>query len=145
MQVQHDTECQFMRFQWAGGPDNHYLRAGMAHGRDRVVFHRPVRVLLDFTNLPPISLMDELWMSVHWFPKVAGPPLQYVAMIFAREQVHNQMASEAILRVGRHLFNFQLQFFEEATAALDWLIEGNRTAARQLQAEWNAAWPHSPL
>jgi hypothetical protein len=145
LQVQHDMALALMRFQWVGGPANHALRAGLAYGRDLVVAHRPIHTLIDFHGMPLIDIQDELWMSVHWFPKVARPPLRNVAVIFNPQQLHNQMAIEAMLWVGRHLMSFQMQVFEDAPAALDWLTAGDTAVVQRLQAEWESAWPTPPL
>lgn len=141
LQVQHDSSLRLMRFQWVGGPSNHALRAGLAYGRDVVVANKPVHTLIDFHGMPLIDIQDELWMSVHWFPQVARRPLRRVAVIFTPEQLHNQMAIEAMLWVGRKLMRFQMQVFEEVLPALDWLVEGDTAAVRRLQAEWAEARP----
>ncbi|MBO2008477.1 hypothetical protein [Hymenobacter negativus] len=137
LQVQHDLDLRLMRFQWVGGPANHALRAGLAYGRDMVVANKPTHTLIDFHGMPLIDIQDELWLSVHWFPKVARRPLRCVAVIFTPEQLHNQMAIEAMLWVGRHLMRFEMQVFADVPAALDWLTEGDAAAVQRLQAEWD--------
>ncbi len=136
-----------MRFQWLR-PANRVIRPALMHGRDLVVTHQPTHVLVDFTDLPPISMSDELWMSVHWFPPIARQSLRCVALVYRSGHLHNQMATEAMFWVSKHLMRFQLQLFDSVPAALDWLVAGNAGAAQRLQAEWNAeldAAPRLPL
>jgi hypothetical protein len=139
LQVQHNVALKLMRFQWAGSPANYALRAALAYGRDLVVANKPTHTLIDFHGMPLIDIQDELWMSVHWFPQVAQRPLRCVAVIFTPEQLHNQMAIEAMLWVGRHLMRFQMQVFENVPSALDWLVEGDTATVQCLMDEWDAA------
>lgn len=133
-----------MRFQWLDRT-RAVLRPALAHGRDLVKTHQPTHVLMDFTGLPPIAVQDELWLSVHWFPRVAAQPLRCVALVLRPTQLHNQMATEAVFWLGRHLVRFQLhQVFDDVPAALDWRTAGDAAAVRRLQAEWNAGPPPAP-
>ncbi|GAB3657135.1 hypothetical protein GCM10027594_29260 [Hymenobacter agri] len=137
--IQHDPEVRLMRFKWVGAPAAQLLRAGMRYSRDLVARLRPHFVLVDFHGMPPIEMRDELWMSVHWFPRVSRRPLRGVAVIYSSGQLHNQMAVEAMLWVGRHLMHYQLQVFEDALSAYDWFTGGDAAAGQRLVAEWEAA------
>lgn len=140
-QVQLDPELRIMRFQWVGPVNRQLLRNGMRHCRDLVAVHKPYYVLVDFHGMPLIDIRDELWMSLHWFPWVSRRPLRAVAVIYSPEQLHNQMAVEAMLWVGRKLMHYQLQVFETALSAYDWFTGANTAAGQRLVAEWNAARP----
>ncbi|MDQ2769994.1 MAG: hypothetical protein M3Y54_05780 [Bacteroidota bacterium] len=140
-QVQLDPELRIMCFQWVGPVNRQLLRNGMRYCRDLVAEHKPFYVLVDFHGMPLIDIRDELWMSVHWFPWVSRRPLRAVAVIYSPEQLHNQMAVEAMLWVGRKLMHYQLQVFETAISAYDWFTEGDTAAGQRLVAEWNAARP----
>lgn len=135
LQVQHDSEQRLMRFQWLD-PHNYLLRAGLEQGLKLVLAYQPHYALVDFTNLPPISTADELWMSVHWFPQVVRQQLRKVAIVSRFEHMHNQMATEAMFWVARHLLRFQVQTFDDVLAAFDWLTEGNAAVMEPLLAEW---------
>ncbi len=144
LQVQHDPALRLLRFQWLDA-GNHHLRPALVHGRELVVTHQPRLVLVDMTSLPPLSVADELWMSVSWLPRIAAQPLQEVALVLPPGRIHNQMATETLLWVGRHLVRFQLQVFEETHSALDWLTSGDAAVAARLRAEWVAAGPPGRL
>ena len=137
--VQHDAALRLMRFQWVGGPDGRLLRAGMRYCRDLVALHKPFFVLIDFQGMPPVEMRDELWMSVNWFPQVSRRPLRAVAVIYPPGQLHNQMAMESLLWVGRQRMRYQLQVFEDALSALDWFTNADTATGQRLAAEWNAA------
>ena len=145
LQVQHDPGLRLMRFQWVGSSISTAMRPGLVYGRDLIVAHQPTHALVDLTGLPLIEMQDELWMSIHWFPKIAGTELRCAALIMRPGQLHNQMAIEAMLWLGRHLTRFQIQVFEAVPAALDWLTSGDAAAGRYLQADWDAALPTPPL
>lgn len=134
-----------MRFQWEGAPRAHLLRNGMRHCRDLVEEIRPHYLLVDFQGMPPVEMRDELWMSVHWFPRVSRRPLRAVAVIYPPNQLHNQMAVEAMLRIGRHLMHYQLQVFEDAISAYDWFTRGDTAAGQRLVAEWDSAKFNLPI
>lgn len=140
-QVQHDAALRLMRFQWVGAPTAHLLRAGLRYCRDLVEELHPYHVLVDFHGMPPVEMRDELWMSIHWFPRVSRRPLRGVAVIYSSGQLHNQMAIEAMLWVGRRLMHYQLQVFEDALAAYDWFTGGDTAAGQRLVAEWDDARP----
>lgn len=145
LQVQHDPLLHLMRFQWVGNSNSQSVRAGLVYGRDLVVAHQPTHALVDLFGLPPLEMQDELWMSVNWFPKIAASRLRYAALVLRPGQLHNQMAIEAMLWLGRHLMRFQMQIFEAVPEALDWLTGGDASARQRLLAEWDAALPPSPL
>ncbi|GAA4038533.1 hypothetical protein GCM10022409_25090 [Hymenobacter glaciei] len=138
-QVQYDPELRLMRFQWVGAPLAHLLRAGMRYCRDLVEELHPHYVLVDFQGMPPVEMRDELWMSVHWFPRVSRRPLRAVAVMYPSNQLHNQLAVEAMLWVGRHLMRYQLQVFGDALAALDWFTQGDTAVGKRLVTEWESA------
>ena len=119
LQVQHDLDLSLLRFQWID-PLNHRLRPALEYGRDLVVEYQPRRALVDFRGLPQLSIQDQLWMSGHWLPRIAAQPLQQAAPVYdvSHMHVHNQMAAEAMLWVGRHLIRFQLQLFDSESAGL---------------------------
>lgn len=141
-----------MRLQWRE-PAGHYLRAvqasgrklrpALAYGRDLIVARQPAYLLIDFEGLPPISLADELWMTVNWLPQVAAQALQQVALVLRHEHLHNQMVVESLLWAGRQLLHFPIQVFEDVPVALDWLTQGDAAAARRLQQEWDSLPPLS--
>ena len=136
LKVQYDPELRLMRFQWVGGPDNQALRADLVYGRDLVTTQQPTHTLIDLAGLPPVDILDELWMTVHWFPPIAASRLRHVALVLGPGQLHNQMAIEAMLWLGRHLMRFQMQVFGDVPAALDWLTHGEAATMHRLQAEW---------
>ena len=128
-----------MRFQWVGAHTAQLLRAGMRYCRDLVEDLHPHYVLVDFNGMPPVEMRDELWMSVHWFPRVSRRPLRGVAVIYSPAQLHNQMAVEAMLWFGKRFMHYQLQVFEDALSAYDWFTGGDAAAGRRLVAEWDEA------
>lgn len=138
LKIQHDATHQFVRFQWLD-PHNRVLRPALNHGRHVIEMHCPHLSLVDFTSLPPISLVDELWLSTHWFPRIVQSSLRQVAIVVRPEHLHNQMAMEAMFWVARALMRFQVQIFDEIPPALEWLLADNTAAALALQNEWNAA------
>lgn len=98
-------------------------------------------MLVDFQGMPPVEMRDELWLTVHWFSRVSRRPLRAVAVIYPPGQLHNQMAVEAMLWLGRQLMHYQFQVFEVALSAYDWFTSGDPATRHRLAAEWAAARP----
>ena len=134
--VQHGPDLRFMRFQWLDAARRR-VRPALRHGRDLVRQHQPARALVDLRGLPDLSIDDQLWMTGHWLPVVAAQALRQVALVLPAA-AHNLMAVESLLRIGRYLLRFEVQFFTDEVAALDWLL-GSAEAAAALQHEWQRA------
>jgi len=134
--VQYDQPLQLMRFQWLDNTYTH-LRPALKYGRDLVAHYQPVLALLDLNGLPDLSIEDQLWMTVNWLPTIARQKLQRVALVLPAT-VHNQMAVEALLWASRHLVSFEVQFFTDTSAALDWTTE-SAPQIPTLEAEWYLA------
>lgn len=144
LHVQHDQARRLLRFQWLDSM-NLRLRAGLVYGRDLVVAHKPAHILVDFNGLPQLTVQEELWMSVNWLPAIAAQPIRMVALVYSDVgHLHNQMAAETLLWLGRHLIGFQYQVFHDVPAALFWLTNSDE-AVEQLQAEWLVAVPKAAL
>ena len=143
LKVQYDAAHNFARFQWLD-PGNRVLRPALNYGCHVIENYRPHLALVDFTGLPPVSFTDELWLSVHWFPRIVKGSLQQVALVTRPEQLHNQMAVEAMFWVARALMRFQVQIFDDIIPALEWLLADD-AAAQALQHEWNTAPVPLPL
>lgn len=143
LKVQHDAEQRFMRFQWLD-PHRRVLRPALEYGREVVEQHQPHLSLIDFTHLPPIGLADELWLSLHWFPRIVQLPFKRVAVVSRPEHLHNQMVMEAMFWLSRYLIRFQMQLFDDVPSAIEWLLDGDAAAAQKLQHEWDTASPLLP-
>lgn len=138
--VQADEELRLLRFQWAA-PSTDPIRPALVWGRDLVVRHQPTRALVDFTGLPPIEFLDEIWMARHWVPIIAAQSLHQAALVFRnRHHRHNQLVIETLLWVARRQVRFQFQLFDDVPSALHWLTE-SAEAVRRLQAEWATGAP----
>jgi len=138
LKIQVDPAHSFARYQWLD-PRNRQLRPALEHGHEVSSQYRPHLALVDFTYLPPVSLADELWLSVSWFPKVVQLPYKQVAIVLQTEHLHNQMVLEAMLWVARPLVRFQLQLFDDVPSALGWLLADDLATALVLQAEWETS------
>lgn len=138
LKIQYDPERRFTRFQWLD-PYRRVLRPALEHGRQVVEQLRPHHSLIDFTHLPPVSLSDELWLSLQWFPRIVKLPFRQVAIVSRAEHLHNQMVVEAMFWLSRMLIRFQVQLFDDVPSALEWLLGGDQAAALALQQEWDTA------
>lgn len=133
--AQADADLRLLRFQWAV-PSEAHTRPAFVRGLALLAEHQAVRVLVDFTGMPPTSVTEEIWLAQHWVPGILRQScLLQAAMVFDNEyDLHNWAKVEALLGPD-HLRSFRFQFFDDVAAALHWLT-GSDATVRRLQAEW---------
>jgi len=138
MLVQYSEELRLLRSQWRPEHSLQHLKQGLLYllesTRQRAVSH----VVLDLHHLPDISVSEQDWISLTWFPKMAALPLKQVAVVMPSHNLYNQMVVENILWIGQSLINFDIQFFSEAEEALMWI-----TTESPLLPAFQRAWKQS--
>ena len=138
MIIQCADEQQLLRTQWRAGHSIQHFKQGLSRVLELTEQHAVTRVVLDLHDLPDICIMEQAWISLTWFPKMAGQPLQQVALVMPPRSLYNQMVVESILWMGQALIHFDIQFFSEVEDALEW-ITGDSPLPSVLQQEWNCS------
>jgi len=136
MLIQYTDELQLLRAQWRAGHSLHHFKQGLSRILELTETHAVTHVVLDLHDLPDIGIIEQAWISLTWFPKMANLPLQQVAMVMPPRSLYNQMVVESILWMGQALIHFDIQFFSEVEDALDW-ITGESPLLSALQLEWH--------
>ena len=139
--LQYDEELSLLRVEWAAGDDTRNLRASALALLRLDQELNMQNLLLNVNTFPDISVYDQVWLGTHWMPGIVKLPLQRVVLINNRHRVHNQLAIESMLALGRPFIRFDIQFFPNAASGMDWLSDFSPRLPG-LMAEWNAV--HAP-
>ena len=110
MFIQCADELQLLRAQWRAGHPMHFFKQGLSRIVELTERHAVTRVVLDLYDLPDIGILEQAWISLTWFPKMAGQPLQQVALVMPPHGLYNQMVVDSVLWMGRHLFSLTFSF-----------------------------------
>ncbi|UOR04451.1 hypothetical protein MUN82_16075 [Hymenobacter aerilatus] len=136
MFIQYTDELRLLRAQWRPGHSLQHFRQGLSRILELTEKHAVTHLLLDLHDLPDISIMEQAWISLTWFPKMTDQSLQQVALVMPPRSLYNQMVVDSILWMGQALIRFDIQFFSETKDALDW-VTGESSLLPAIQQEWN--------
>ena len=142
LRLQHDEELALLRVEWVGGNNMARFRAGSAHLLHLGRTLHPRHCLLDMNSLPDISAYDQIWLGMKWLPGLLKLPLARVVFLLDHGRVYQQATIETLLHLTGSLMKFDLQFFDDARPALNWLTDDSARVAGLL-AEWDA--PPAPF
>ncbi|QIL76743.1 MULTISPECIES: hypothetical protein [Hymenobacter] len=138
LRVQYDESLCLLRYQWCGGSSLHSFAQAMNYLAELVQTHQIKRVLVDMNGLPELSMKEQIWVGVSWFPRVAAQSVQHVAVVVPPAATYNQMVVESLLGFSRQITRFDVQFFADPGSALDWLTN-SPIHMLALLAEWQSA------
>ncbi|HEX8428764.1 hypothetical protein [Hymenobacter sp.] len=95
------------------------------------------RWLIDSASLPPLGPDEQAWLSDFWLPCTEHLGLRHLALVLPGD-VHNQLIVDSVISDGQRYVKANIQFFSDASTALDWLT-GSTTLMRDMELEWRAA------
>lgn len=143
LRIQFDAELSLLRSAWVpGAPVSRYRLA--CDDLLRVCEAYSVQhYLVDMSEVPDISIYDQLWLSRYWVPTALKLPTERVVYCNQAARVHNQLAIESLLYLARPLITCDVQFFSEADAAMAWLSDYSPRLPALL-AEWTQTFGPDP-
>lgn len=95
------------------------------------------RLLLNVQKLPPFSLELQQWLQNNWLPRLRLCGLQRLAVLLPSD-VYNMMVVEGLLWTStRHPLPYEVQYFTETAAALDWLSDAEAPSSEQDWTRWH--------
>lgn len=136
--VQHDIELNFLRASWQAKGRIILLRTALGQLLQLAQQLHVRYVQLELEHLPDLPVYDQLWLSMHWMPKVLALPLERVVVLLQPAQVYNTHAIEMLLAGFRLFIKFDVQFFTQDLPGLQWLT-ADSARLPAIQAEWQAA------
>ncbi|RIY12864.1 hypothetical protein D0T11_03830 [Hymenobacter rubripertinctus] len=71
--------------------------------------------LLDLQDMPDL-LLDQHWLEYHYLPRVAALPLRHLALVLKSQWQHQTLLDARGIPPA-----FEVQIFDDAATALDWL------------------------
>lgn len=134
--VQHNKLLDVLRVAWVGGRNMRGFRAAFSKLPKLISQLGVGRVVLDLNALPEISVYDQLWLSTSFVPLLITLPLRQAVIVLSPRQVYNHQVIEGLLMAVQLLIRFDVQFFAQADAAMQWVTDYSPQLAH-LQQEWN--------
>ena len=135
LRIQFDPALGLLRSAWMPGAPAAQYRAACTQLLDVSEQYQAQRYLIDMSEVPDISVYDQLWLGRHWVPRALQLPVERVVYCNQASRVHNQLAIESLLYLTRPFITCDVQFFSKPAAALAWLSDYSPRQAEVL-AEW---------
>ncbi|GAB3827890.1 hypothetical protein [Hymenobacter jeollabukensis] len=118
----HDPALRLLYHRWRGQHNMHRFRPAVEFVQHLLHQHAIESWVIDLNGLPNLGLEDQIWLSDEVLPTLAPlTHLRQLALVLS-PNVYNQLAAETLLHQGQHHLRFDIQFFSDSVAALDWLI-----------------------
>lgn len=118
----HDATLRLLYHRWQGQHNMHRFRPAVLYVQQVLRQHAIESWVVDLNGLPNLSLDDQIWLSDEVLPALAPlGSLKQLALVLS-SNVYNQLAAETLLYHGQRHLNFDIQFFSDSPAALDWLM-----------------------
>jgi hypothetical protein len=130
----HDPTLRLLYHRWQGQHNMHRFRPAIGYIQTLLREHAIESWVIDLNGLPNMGLEDQIWLSDEVLPAVAPlADLRQLALVLS-PNMYNQLAAESILHHGQRHLNFDVQFFTDSVAALEWLINPTTFPARPVPA-----------
>lgn len=118
----HDPELRLLYHRWQGQHNMHHFRPAVEFIQTLLREQAIESWVIDLNGLPNLGLEDQIWLSDEVLPAVAPlASLRQLALVLS-PNMYNQLAAENILHHGQRHLSFDVQFFTDSVAALEWLI-----------------------
>ena len=134
LSIHHDKGLRLLRWQWRGLTLHGQFQQAFSYLLQASEQLRVRRWLMDTTTLPQIGIDEQAWLSEEWLPQFARLPISEVAIILP-DSLYNQLVIETVLADGQQYECGEIQFFANATEALDWLTNSSGRGP-ELELEW---------
>jgi hypothetical protein len=136
--IQHDEHSSLMRVAWTAGRRMRHFQQAFTQLRELIKQTRAVRIILELSTMPDVSVYDQLWLSTSFMPALLKLPLKQVVIVLAAQCVYNQHVVEGLLAAVATTITFDVQFFAQPEAAMSWLTDDSPRLPALL-AEWNSS------
>ncbi|MCA8833381.1 hypothetical protein [Hymenobacter pini] len=88
--------------------------------------HQARQLLLNMHRLPPLDPAVQQWLYTNWLPRLRRSGITRLAVLLPME-LHNRMMTEGLLLAStRASLPYEVQYFTELPAALEWLFDAER-------------------
>jgi hypothetical protein len=130
----HDPALRLLYHRWQGQHNMHRFRPAVEYVQGLLRRYAIESWVIDLNGLPNLGLEDQVWLSDEVLPAVAPLlDLRQLALVLS-PNMYNQLAAESILHSGSRQLNFDVQFFSDSIAALDWLINPTAVPAKPVSS-----------
>lgn len=112
----YQSDQHLLGLRWLTFSSLQQVRASLMAALSQFKRHRTHRLLLDLEGMPELSAADHYWLETAYFPALAHFPMRQVALVLTSHRQH-----QALLESSVHQFPLDLQVFDDAATALEWL------------------------
>jgi hypothetical protein len=133
--LQYDEPLAVLRVEWVAATDMHRLRTSAAQLMALIEELRVRHLLIDMNSVPELVVADQWWLGEYWMPQLVALPLERLVLVIASNQVHNQLAIDALHDLVQPAIQFDSQYFSDSVSAMDWLTDGSERLPA-LEKEW---------
>jgi len=96
-----------------------------------VARYKARQLVLNLQKLPPLSLGLQEWLQTNWLPRLRLSGIRRLAVLLPAD-VYNMMVVEGLLwTTTRQALPYEVQYFTETAAALDWLSDAEIPSSDQ--------------
>lgn len=89
------------------------------------------QLLLNLQALPPFDLALQEWLQRNWLPRLRLSTIRRLAVLLPSD-ISNMMVVEGLLWDStQQVLPYEVQYFTEVPAALDWLTDAERASSEQ--------------
>ena len=121
--IRYNCRLRLLRLWRRDLPDARQLPDVLAVMLAAVARHNARQLLLNLQKLPPLDLMLQEWLQSTWLPQLRRSGIRRLAVLLPSD-VYNMMVVEGLLwTTTRHTLPYEVQYFTETAAALDWLSD----------------------
>ncbi|GAB3300279.1 hypothetical protein GCM10027348_25140 [Hymenobacter tenuis] len=115
-QIWYEPQHCLLRLHWQALSSFYQIQQCVPDVLERLQKEQIQGLLLDLDGMPDLSAMDQYWLEVRCLAGLPNLPLQHLALVLTSHTQH-QMLLEVSLRQPA----FEIQVFDDADTALDWL------------------------
>ncbi|TGE26354.1 hypothetical protein [Hymenobacter metallicola] len=133
--LHYDQGLRLLRWQWRGPISSAQFQAAFYYLLEKSDQERVRRWLVDTSSMPVVGIDEQAWLSDTWLPLFVRLQVTDVAIILPNN-MHNQLVIENVLADGQRYECGDIQFFSDATSALDWLTNSSGRGL-ELEQEWS--------
>ncbi|GAB2948149.1 hypothetical protein GCM10027048_11290 [Hymenobacter coalescens] len=130
----HDPNLRLLYHRWRGHYNMHRFQAAAEYVQGWLRQYHVESWIVDLNDLPNLGLEEQAWISDELVPSVAPlTALRQLALVLS-PNVYNQLTVESLLHSYGGRLGFEVQFFADAPAAFEWLINPTSVAATPFPA-----------
>lgn len=135
--VRYNSRYRLLRLWRPAGMESSALVAALETLLAAVAKHRARQLLLNMQQLPPVSPETQAWLQTNWLPRLRQMGVARLAVLLPAEAYNRMVVEGLLLASAQQVLPYEVQYFSELSAALDWLMNAELPSKEQ---DWLCFW-----